>query len=135
MFPRPLNSFLVLVLTGTLAVSACVPTTGACQVNDHPSGKKRCCGRCCQLPNRTEQSCCHTAKASQVCHCSAEDPRPAAPPERQSSETRGEFLLAKSVTAVVIVIDGSQRELPGDTTLFSSQPGLRRQAILCRWLT
>ena len=134
MFRFAITTLLLALVVATPCVGA-VPATGACAAMGHERGSGQCCGICCEKLSEARRTCCSKSVKPQSCQCSVDRERPAVPQERRSSDERNDSRRAESVAAVLFVRDEEPPvQAIGDVSLLSSQPSLRRQAILCRWL-
>jgi hypothetical protein len=132
---RPASKILSLVLIAATTLVGVAPGTSACDATGRERASKHCCGVCCAKLSEARHSCCSKSLQSQACQCSVDQERPATPRERRSSDERNDVRRAEFV-ADVLFVDGDERPARAiqDATLLSSQPTLRRQAVLCRWL-
>jgi len=132
---RPASKILSLVLIAATTLMGVAPATGTCESTGRERGSKHCCGHCGATSSEARPTCCSKSAQPQACQCSVDGERPAAPQERRSSDEQNDARRAEFVAAVLFVGDNEPPvQAIEDATLLSSQPTLRRQAVLCRWL-
>ena len=124
----------LLALVAASSFVGVVPATSACAAMGHECGSGQCCGVCCEKLSEARRTCCSKSVKPQSCQCSVNRERPAAPQERRPCDERDDARRAEWMAVLVVRDDEPPVQAIGNASLLSSQPSLRRQAILCRWL-
>ena len=127
---RLARTILSLLLIAATALVSVAPEAGACGAMGRGRESKRCC-----CAGGSSAACCTASAPRAGCQCAVDQERPATPPQRQTSDDRND---ARQIECVAILPfadkDEHTADAAQDVSLLSSQPALRRQAILCRWL-